>query len=488
MDLPLSTQLASEWAALQQSCAPDARAVALRLASDNDTRLATHFYDVMLGDKVASQFLTHEQVKLALHASMTKWVVSVFDLGPDSDFEAMVNRQIHVGNVHARVGVPVHVVLRGARALKDFFTDLVQREIAQAVPGAPSGDAGRDNRPESPVLNAENMCDQLEYDALEVLAYVAATIDFAMEIMAGAYASSFDRSARAEESYRLFSLAQDVTAEKATQRSALLNWENDTMYRHALASEAVRLPRLGEADFGLWFKHKGAHVFQDSYETQVIIKAMDRIDQEILPVLGQRPGDPQNSTSRQGLRDLHEQVRLIETHLGRLFDERSELEAGRDTLTRLLSRRFLDVILSKEVTYARNSGTKFALLALDVDYFKDVNDNWGHDSGDMVLQQLSTILTENTRGGDYVFRMGGEEFLILLVDVQLAGALRAANKLRQQIADAEFRIRDGRVLKLTVSVGVAVHDGHPDHARILRAADDALYEAKNSGRNSVVVA
>src|SRR5699024_7617105 len=139
---------------------------------------------------------------------------------------------------------------------------------------------------------------------------------------------SYDRSARAEESYRLFSLAQDVTAEKATQRAAVLNWENDTMYRHALANEPVRLPRLGESDFGLWFKHKGAHVFQANYETNVILSTMHRIDEEILPLLGNENPAGDEQESRQRLRDLHEQVRLIVTHLERLFDERNELEAG----------------------------------------------------------------------------------------------------------------------------------------------------------------
>lgn len=459
MEVTLSAQLALEWTELLRAYPVSARRAALRLARANDAKLATHFYDVMLGDKIASQFLTHEQVKLALHSSMKKWVVNIFDLEPDSDFDEMVSHQIFVGNVHARVGVPVHVVLRGARSLKDKYTEAVHADTAIA--------------PE---------------DKIPVLSFISVSIDFAMEIMAGAYASSYDRSARAEESYRLFSMVQDVTAEKSQQRSALLNWENDIMYQHALTEEPVRLPRIGASDFGLWFKHKGAHVFEGSYETKVIISAMKYIDKGVLPALGREPDAMVKADPRQSLRDLHEQVRLISAHLERLFEERSELEAGRDSLTRLLSRRFLDVILSKEVTYARNSGTKFALLALDIDHFKEVNDRYGHESGDMVLQQFAVILNEHTRGGDYVFRMGGEEFLILLVDAQLEGAIRVANKLRERVHEENFLIRNDRSISITVSVGVAMHDGHPDHARVMRVADDALYRAKNSGRNSVIVA
>src|SRR5690554_2917608 len=276
MELSLSEQLALEWSALTDSYSAPVRQAALRLAVAHDEQLATYFYEVMLEDKVASQFLTHEQIKLALHASMRKWVVNVFELEPGADFVEMVDLQIHVGHVHARVGVPVHVVLRGARALKNRYTSLVQADSQIA--------------PET---------------KLSVLSFIGVSIDFAMEIMAGAYASSNDRSARAEESYRLFSMAQDVTAEKAHQRSALLNWENDIMYQHTLSREPIRLPRIGASDFGLWFKHKGAHVFQGSYEADVIISAMKYIDNGILPSLGGEADAPLKDDQKQSVRDLH---------------------------------------------------------------------------------------------------------------------------------------------------------------------------------------
>lgn len=459
MESTVATQLAAGWSALIDANPEPVRRAAVDVARANNVDLATHFYTIMLGDSFASQFLTHEQVKTALHASMKDWVVDIVDLKPSGNFEDMVNRQIFIGNVHARVGVPVHVVLQGARALKSRFMSLINDD---------------DHFPSE--------------IRLDVYSFISQSIDLAMEIMAGAYASTYDRSARAEESYRLFSMAQDVTAEKEHKRSVLLNWENDVIYQHALIKEPVRLPRIGASDFGLWFKHKGAHVFQGSYETKVIIAAMKHIDNEILPIIGRQPEAIPQADITQSVRDLHEQVRLIHNHLDRLFEERSELEAGRDALTRLLSRRFLDVILAKEVSYARTSGTTFALVALDIDYFKTVNDTWGHDSGDMVLKQLAHLLNEHVRGGDYVFRMGGEEFLIVLVDVQPSGVNRIAEKLRKQVSETEFRVRDDQVIDITVSVGVALHDGHPDHARILRAADDALYRAKNSGRNSVVIA
>src|SRR5690554_2474585 len=154
MELSLSGQLALEWSALTESYPASVRQAALRLADANDEQLATYFYEVMLDDNIASKFLTHEQVKVALHASMSKWVVSVFE--PGLDYEEMVHQQIHVGQIHARVGVPVHVVLRGARALKSRYAALVRAD------------------------------GQLEpKDRMAVLSFIGVSIDFAMEIMAG---------------------------------------------------------------------------------------------------------------------------------------------------------------------------------------------------------------------------------------------------------------------------------------------------------------
>jgi diguanylate cyclase len=106
----------------------------------------------------------------------------------------------------------------------------------------------------------------------------------------------------------------------------------------------------------------------------------------------------------------------------------------------------------------------------------------------MVLQQMAALLGHHTRGGDYLFRLGGEEFLLLLVDTPRAGAQRAAQKLCQQVAAEAFHLPREQTLHVTVSIGVAAFNGHPDYQTLLRRADAALYQAKHAGRNGVVVA
>ena len=128
------------------------------------------------------------------------------------------------------------------------------------------------------------------------------------------------------------------------------------------------------------------------------------------------------------------------------------------------------------------------MLALDIDHFKRINDGYGHEAGDRVLQQLAALLVNNSRAGDYLFRLGGEEFLMLLVDTGLNGARRAAEKLRASVEREVFRLPQEQTLSVTMSIGLACFDGHPDYQQMMRRADEALYKAKEGGRNQVVQA
>lgn len=157
-------------------------------------------------------------------------------------------------------------------------------------------------------------------------------------------------------------------------------------------------------------------------------------------------------------------------------------------LTHLLNRKFLPVVLGKEISYARQHQRKFCLLMIDADYFKVVNDTHGHESGDVVLQQLAGLLSNSCRSGDYVFRLGGEEFLMLLVDVDSEQACKVAEKIRATIAKEEFRLPRGNTAQMTVSIGVTEYNGHPDPQQLLNKADEALYKAKGLGRNRVITA
>lgn len=160
--------------------------------------------------------------------------------------------------------------------------------------------------------------------------------------------------------------------------------------------------------------------------------------------------------------------------------------ATHDQLTGLLNRREFERILREEMERARRFGHPFALIMVDVDHFKRVNDQRGHPVGDAVLREVARRLSEGVRSVDRVTRFGGEEFAIVMIEANETMALELSERLRGTVASRPLPVAEGDPLNLTISAGVAVFpsDG-ADAAAIVQAADRALYAAKEAGRNRV---
>ena len=158
-----------------------------------------------------------------------------------------------------------------------------------------------------------------------------------------------------------------------------------------------------------------------------------------------------------------------------------------DPLTGLHNRRYMESHLGTLVSQATQSGQTLSILVADIDYFKKVNDTYGHDAGDNVLREFATRLRRNTRGIDLACRLGGEEFVIIMPDTELQRALQVAERLRSCIALEPFQVNAEIALEVTASVGVSTLECREDTPETLfKRADTALYSAKRSGRNRVV--
>lgn len=157
-----------------------------------------------------------------------------------------------------------------------------------------------------------------------------------------------------------------------------------------------------------------------------------------------------------------------------------------DDLTGLYNRRFFQKQLSKEFARFKRSFAETAVLMLDLDYFKQINDTYGHAAGDKVLQEFSSLLSHAQRSSDLAARVGGEEFALLLPDTSMNDALSFANRLTAKVRQYEFTFGE-KVIPLTVSIGcthMRMEDTHPD--MVLARADRALYQAKEAGRDQVI--
>lgn len=173
------------------------------------------------------------------------------------------------------------------------------------------------------------------------------------------------------------------------------------------------------------------------------------------------------------------------------LQEHIKLVGLRDPLTGINNRRFFDQRLSEEASRAQRYNRPLSCLFLDIDHFKRINDQYGHQTGDAVLKQVSTQLDERLRQTDVLARYGGEEFVILLPDTEQSDANLIAEQIRERIEQTGFMLPGGKSLKVTLSIGLAVL--HPnnhinDAKQLLAAADQAVYAAKLSGRNRIKLA
>ena len=194
--------------------------------------------------------------------------------------------------------------------------------------------------------------------------------------------------------------------------------------------------------------------------------------------------------------DQHELIARLTTQLRRKrYNDHLRMSVAQtiemavtDGLTGLHNRRYLDSHLATLFERARNRVKPLALMMLDIDRFKSVNDTWGHDAGDEVLCEFATRLRTNIRGIDLVCRMGGEEFVVVMPDTDAAIAAKVAERVRTHIASTPFIIgTDGREISITASIGITDMIAGPDTIpAMLKRADVALYQAKNNGRNCVV--
>jgi len=160
--------------------------------------------------------------------------------------------------------------------------------------------------------------------------------------------------------------------------------------------------------------------------------------------------------------------------------------ASTDTLTGLFNRRKGWDFMGYEEERSRRSKKPVGVVLMDIDHFKQVNDTWGHETGDKVLQQTAKILTEGLRSADILIRWGGEEFLIVMPETDQDAAKNVAEKIRQSIESAAWDILGDS--SLTISLGVAIKTPDVDWDTTIAMADRALYNAKEGGRNRVEVA
>jgi len=159
----------------------------------------------------------------------------------------------------------------------------------------------------------------------------------------------------------------------------------------------------------------------------------------------------------------------------------------RDELTKLYNRRYFNEVIEKEVSRAMRYETDLVLCMIDLDYFKKINDTYGHLAGDMTLSEIAAMLKKCVRETDTCCRYGGEEFIVIMTNTNIEGAEKVSERFRKMVAHRLFQYNSYK-FHCTVSVGIAAYKPgvKQSSTELVEAADYALYKAKAQGRNGVV--
>lgn len=195
------------------------------------------------------------------------------------------------------------------------------------------------------------------------------------------------------------------------------------------------------------------------------------------------------STRKQHEAELLQSHQQLENRLHAVAEEKSVLQelTMRDSLTGLHNRRFLDAALSRELARTEREGNQLAVIVMDLDHFKNVNDQYGHAAGDETLKMLAELLKRGARESDLICRYGGEEFVAIMPGMSADQALERAESWRNQLEEAIIVCGDSRI-SITLSAGIAVFPDHGNTPSLLLAgADKMLYKAKAEGRNRISV-
>ena len=244
------------------------------------------------------------------------------------------------------------------------------------------------------------------------------------------------------------------------------------------AFDALRLAAQIRSDEAT--RHLPILAIVDASERQRMLKALDLGVNDVLP----RPVDNEELAAR--VRTLLRQKRYCD-FLRNNLDQSLEL-AVTDPLTGLHNRRYMSGQLTALARRAAKGGEPVSALLIDIDFFKRINDTFGHGVGDEVLKDFAVRLASNVRAIDLACRYGGEEFVVIMPDTKLEDAHRIAERLRAHVAGAPFTVSSlDYPLTVTISIGVSATEGPDDDGvSLLRRADDAVYEAKAAGRNQVI--
>ena len=451
-------EVTEEFSALwREVMARTPRAVREKVAAQGDTSavaLADAFYSHMLEHERAKVFLDNEMVDKRLRASMARWVRQLFATLDEHQIPGTIAQQLLVGAVHARINLPADLMQVGFH--------VVARELrTRCAADFPGPD-----------------------ERFVAMAYLMDVFHITDSLMLASFVRDIQARARKEEAYRLISMEHDVALERERQRAALSEWVNQFLMSIRFKSRAGAAGLLGKSEFGLWMKHKAPMFFEGVPDIEHVFDVMRTVDVVYVPQLVASGVD--DEAADRLVTELERRIEFIRYLVNDLFARLNKIVLGRDTVTRLLNQRYLPTILSQEIASHADARQSFSVVLIRVDAIHRVVPAAEPEGRDRLYQQIATTVVDSIRAGDHTFRYGEDEFLVVQVESDLRRAAALADDIRLSIRMMEFHLTSRTARGLTVSIGVAQFDGHPDYHYLLRRVETAADHASRDGGDRVV--
>ncbi len=406
------------------------------------------FYNELLNDENARKFLDNDLVETRLTKELGRWMEQTLSPKDAQQAQELVGVQRHVGEVHARINVPMSIV--------DSAMMMVKTGCFKAL--------------------LEGLEDRNEvYDAVLL---VNSILESSLSLINEAFLQGLVENERNAQSFRTNISSHELVLEVERVRTDLFNWLSETTL-DLMSGTVVRAGTLSHADFALWITHKLDLVCDQSHicdKIKLLLKETEAVLQ-----------NQQTTNPRELCLLLNKNVNDIAWQLSEIARSLSQMTERTDPLTQLIDRKYLPPVIQKETRLAMMGQPAYAVIMLDIDHFKAINDQYGHHTGDIVLSHVGGMLRKTVRISDYCFRYGGEEFLVLLPECDTAQAHKIAENIRISLQSNPIIVEDNQCIKLSASLGIAPFTGHPDFMETIKAADEALYDAKRQGRNTTVI-
>lgn len=408
-----------------------------------------NFYEALLNLPDAALFLERDTVERRLRGSLLAWLERLFTR-EETDIDGLRALQEKVGSIHAQLEISPNLVSYAFYFVKMSINLLIVEHFKS------------------------------KDDQLQAVIYCQSMVDFAMTYMNKAYNADFRKKVEQDQSFKMFSLGQDLNFEKEAQKTTFFDWSTQALF--CLCEQRMGdMQTIAESQFGLWMAHKGQGLFKGTDDFALLQAMIGTIDQRIIEVREHHVAP----TGFAG--ELRNNIKDLTFLTNRLFQAMEALQSGLDPLTKTLTRRFLDVVIQNEIAFSLSHDKEFSIILFDVDYFKKVNDTRGHLAGDEALRYIADIIMDTVRGNDFVFRYGGEEFLIVLTESSSTDAAACAERVRSRLEKSAVPCSTGSPLSLTISGGIATFHGGIKISSLIDQADRALYAAKAAGRNRIEI-